>query len=224
MAKDFTHPKVVEGYDEHIRKLIPGYELIHQNIHAILKTYLTENAHVLVVGCGTGYELKYLSQTFPAWSFTAIDPSETMTVKAKQLLKQQNLDQNIKFIQGDTSVLSSMELKFDAALSILVSHFVPTAAKLKFFSEIAESLKEDAICLSYDLLKIYDQNQLNILRNLALETGLSTQQSQHMIERVEQDFDLVSVEELEKILLDSGFKTTQHFMQVQNYYGWLSRK
>ncbi len=29
MAKDFNHPVVVESYDEHIRKLIPGYELIH---------------------------------------------------------------------------------------------------------------------------------------------------------------------------------------------------
>ncbi|MFI7905129.1 class I SAM-dependent methyltransferase, partial [Acinetobacter baumannii] len=26
MAKDFNSPKVVEGYDVHIRKLIPGYE------------------------------------------------------------------------------------------------------------------------------------------------------------------------------------------------------
>ncbi len=30
MAKDFNSPKVVEGYDVHIRKLIPGYEVIHQ--------------------------------------------------------------------------------------------------------------------------------------------------------------------------------------------------
>ena len=29
MAKDFNSPKVVEGYDAHIRKLIPGYEVIH---------------------------------------------------------------------------------------------------------------------------------------------------------------------------------------------------
>ena len=36
MAKDFNSPQVVEGYDEHIRKLIPGYELTHQQVDAIL--------------------------------------------------------------------------------------------------------------------------------------------------------------------------------------------
>ncbi len=35
MAKDFNSPKVVEGYDVHIRKLIPGYEVIHQQVDAI---------------------------------------------------------------------------------------------------------------------------------------------------------------------------------------------
>ncbi len=28
MAKDFQSQTVVDGYDEHIRKLIPGYELV----------------------------------------------------------------------------------------------------------------------------------------------------------------------------------------------------
>ncbi len=56
MAKDFQSQTVVDGYDQHIRKLIPGYELVHLQIQAILKTHLPEHAHVLIVGCGTGYE------------------------------------------------------------------------------------------------------------------------------------------------------------------------
>ena len=82
MAKDFNQPFVVDGYDAHIRKLIPGYELVHLQISALLKTYLPEQAHILVVGCGTGYELRYLTQQFPQWQFTAIDPAENMLHKA----------------------------------------------------------------------------------------------------------------------------------------------
>ncbi len=37
MAKDFHSATVVAGYDSHIRKLIPGYELVHQHINAIFK-------------------------------------------------------------------------------------------------------------------------------------------------------------------------------------------
>lgn len=30
MAKDFNHAQVVQDYDVHIRKLISGYEVVHQ--------------------------------------------------------------------------------------------------------------------------------------------------------------------------------------------------
>ena len=82
MAKNFHSELVVANYDEHIRKLIPGYELVHQQIDAILTTHLPEIAHILVVGCGTGYELSYLLQRHPNWIFTAIDPSATMLEQA----------------------------------------------------------------------------------------------------------------------------------------------
>lgn len=54
MAKDFNSPKIVEEYDQHIRKLIPGYEIIHQQVDAILQSVLQPIAHILIVGCGTG--------------------------------------------------------------------------------------------------------------------------------------------------------------------------
>ena len=85
MAKDFQSQTVVDGYDQHIRKLIPGYELVHLQIQAILKTHLPKHAHVLIVGCGTGYELSYLLAQHPTWSFTAVDPSLTMIEKAQQI-------------------------------------------------------------------------------------------------------------------------------------------
>ena len=50
MAKDFNSQHVVDGYDLHIRKLIPGYEVVHQQIQALLKTHVNEKAHVLIVG------------------------------------------------------------------------------------------------------------------------------------------------------------------------------
>ena len=84
MAKDFHSAIVVAGYDSHIRKLIPGYELVHQHINAILSSHLPETARILIVGCGTGYELQYLLQQHPQWQFTAIDPSLNMLQQAEK--------------------------------------------------------------------------------------------------------------------------------------------
>ncbi|HBO70864.1 MAG TPA: class I SAM-dependent methyltransferase, partial [Acinetobacter sp.] len=58
MTKDFNSSKVVDEYDQHIRKLIPGYEMLHQQVDAILQSALPPKAHILIVGCGTGYELE----------------------------------------------------------------------------------------------------------------------------------------------------------------------
>jgi tRNA (cmo5U34)-methyltransferase len=123
MAKDFSSQQVVEGYDQHIRKLIPGYEVVHQQIQALLKTYLPESAHILVVGCGTGYELGYLLQTFPNWHFTATDLSAAMLDKARTSLQDLNVDHRVDFHLGDVHELENI-VSFDAALSILVTHFV----------------------------------------------------------------------------------------------------
>ena len=56
MAKDFNHPKVVEKYDEHIRCLIPGYELVHLQIQSILKVKLSPHAKILIAQDLSNYD------------------------------------------------------------------------------------------------------------------------------------------------------------------------
>jgi tRNA (cmo5U34)-methyltransferase len=152
MAKNFHSELVVANYDEHIRKLIPGYELVHQQIDAILTTHLPEIAHILVVGCGTGYELSYLLQRHPNWTFTAIDPSATMLEQAQKNIGLDLGSQRIRFIQTDTQSLNQ-DNQFDAALAILVAHFIPSENKTEFFQDISDSLKTDGILLTYDLMQ-----------------------------------------------------------------------
>lgn len=224
MAKDFNHPKVVESYDEHIRKLIPGYELIHLQVNALLKTYAPEHAHVLVVGCGTGHELGYLAAQFPHWTFTAIDPAPNMLEQAKALLAAEHLDKNITFIQTDTSGLKDLKQNFDVALSILVSHFIPETDKTAYFQEIYQALKENGLCLSYDLTQISDQQQLKSLQHLAELTGLTEKQSQAMVERLHDDFFLISNNTMHQLFKNVGFSSVENFAQVLNYFGTFAVK
>ena len=224
MAKDFNNPVVVEGYDAHIRKLIPGYELIHLQVHAVLKSYVSTQAKILVVGCGTGYELQYLAEQFPHWSFTAIDPAANMIDKAKQHIADLGLCSRIQFVQGDTSVLKQVDENFDVALAILVSHFVPVDAKAQFLKDIANHLSSTGLCLSYELMEISNTKQLQALKNLSLATGLTEKQAQLMTDRIEQDFALISVDEMSALYLQAGFKRVENFAQVLNYHGFIAFK
>lgn len=224
MAKDFNNQQVVEGYDQHIRKLIPGYELIHLQVHAILATYLSPQAEILVVGCGTGYELQYLAERFPQWHFTAIDPAINMLEKAQQHIQQLGLDKNITFIHGDTSVLHKLDQKFDAALAILVSHFVAHPHKANFFQEIAQSLTTNGLCISYDLMQFEHAKQAQVLKQMVQLTGLAEAQANAMLARLENDFFLMDLIAFKQLLLQVGFKQVESFSQVLSYAGLIAFK
>ncbi|MNU49777.1 tRNA (cmo5U34)-methyltransferase [compost metagenome] len=223
MAKDFNSPKVVDGYDEHIRKLIPGYEVIHQQVDAILQSVLKPNSHILIVGCGTGYELEYLLKRHPNWKFTAVDPSLTMLQKAQEQVELLEKSSQVTFVHGETSALP-LENCFDAALSILVAHFIADDIKPAFFKDIYNRLKENAVLLTYDLMTCINPQQLQALRYLCLAQGLTEEQCQKMLERMAQDFFSLTTEGYIKLLQKSGFESVQSYAQVLTYQGFIAKK
>ncbi|WP_336009969.1 class I SAM-dependent methyltransferase [Acinetobacter calcoaceticus] len=223
MAKDFNSPKVVDGYDEHIRKLIPGYEVIHQQVDAILQSVLKPNSHILIVGCGTGYELEYLLKRHPNWKFTAVDPSLTMLQKAQEQVELLDKSSQVTFIHGETSALP-LENCFDAALSILVAHFIADDIKPAFFKDIYDRLKENAVLLTYDLMTCINPQQLQALRYLCLAQGLTEEQCQKMLERMAQDFFSLTIEGYIKLLQKTGFESVQSYAQVLTYQGFIAKK
>lgn len=223
MAKDFNSPKVVEGYDVHIRKLIPGYEVIHLQVDAILQSVLKPNAHILIVGCGTGYELEYLLKRHPNWEFTAVDPSLTMLQKAQEQVELLDKSSQVTFIHGDTSALP-MEACFDAVLSILVAHFVADDIKPAFFKDIYDRLTEKAVLLTYDLMTCIDPIQLQALPYLCLDQGLTEEQCQKMLERMARDFFSLTTEGYIKLLEKTGFESIQPYTQILTYQGFIAKK
>lgn len=224
MAKDFNHPKVVEHYDHHIRQLIPGYELVHLQLQAILKTRLQDNAKILIVGCGTGYELSYLLEQFPKASFVAIDPSLEMLEKAKKNIHNQTQLERIEFLHVDTSGLTSFQSYFDVALSILVAHFVPSEEKQTFINDIAQSLQNCGICIHFDLMRMSDEVEKLELKYLTESLGLAEAQSTAMLARMQDDFYLISPSELEALYRNAGFDKSKIFTQILNFYGFIATK
>ncbi|MDX8252588.1 class I SAM-dependent methyltransferase [Acinetobacter pittii] len=223
MAKDFNSLKVVEGYDQHIRKLIPGYEVIHLQVDAILQSMLPPNAHILIVGCGTGYELEYLLKRHPNWKFTAVDPSLTMLQKAQKQVELLGKSSQVTFVHGETSALP-LENCFDAALSILVAHFIEDEIKPVFFKDIYDRLKEKAVLLTYDLMTCVNPQQLQALRYLCLAQGLTEEQCQKMLERMDQDFFSLTTEGYIKLLEKAGFERVQSYTQILTYQGFIAKK
>lgn len=225
MAKDFVNPQVVESYDDHIRKLIPGYELVHQQVNAMLEGYLEDkmHPHLLVVGCGTGHELRALLEKHPCWRFTAIDPSATMLEKAKAAIAHLPAQKNVRFLQGDTSVLHD-GMQFDAAVAILVAHFVPYSEKASFFQHIYTTLKHKGLLLTFDLTASTDKAQLRALQLLCQQQGLTEVQVCKMLERLKDDFSLLDPSQSIELLSQTGFVTVERYTQLLSYQGFIALK
>ncbi|UUS56445.1 MULTISPECIES: class I SAM-dependent methyltransferase [unclassified Acinetobacter] len=223
MAKDFNSPQVVESYDAHIRKLIPGYELVHQQIQAVLNCYVAEDAHVLIIGCGTGYELGYLMALNPTWSFTVTELSENMLNQTRQSVEAAGQLHRVKFVLGSHTTFEQASC-FDAALSILVTHFIALSEKNEFLTKAFELLKPQGIFLSFDLMQTHSNFEQRVLPEFCQMQGLSAAQATKMMQRLEDDFELISQQYYQSLLREIGFDQIHCFSQIFSYAAYCAFK
>ncbi len=131
--------------------------------------------------------------------------------------------QRVQLIQSTIQDLNQPDT-FDAALAILVAHFIPNSEKNGFFQAIYQCLKTNGLALTYDLMQPEDQQDIKTMQKMAQQTGLSVTQSTKMIERLEQDFYLLSAHNFKALLTKVGFKQCKIYCQIMDYHGFLLRK
>ena len=86
-------------FDEKRAKMAPINNIIHFLTEMILKE-LPDESHILCVGVGTGAELFYLSEAFPRWRFTAVEPAKPMFEIFRQRAEDYGLASRCIFHQG----------------------------------------------------------------------------------------------------------------------------
>jgi tRNA (cmo5U34)-methyltransferase len=105
-----------------------------------------------------------------------------------------------------------------------VAHFIPLESKQNFFKDIFTQLKPNGMLLTYDLMKETETHEIFVLKQLCENNGLTTLQSEKMVERLQQDFFLVSPRMGQQLLSNVGFKKVKTYSQILNYYGFCAVK
>jgi len=216
------------NYDRKIRLLAPGYETLHRMLNQLLSSLLPKKAHILVVGAGTGMDIVTCGTANPQWEFMAVEPSSEMFDLCRNNIASVGLDERVHFHCGYASELTGAA-RFDAAISIFVSHFIQQESdKLKFFSDIAARLRDGAYFVAADLHGDKNSDEFNLLlsgwRKFYASQNFGEQAVETAFSYIRQDISFIPESRLIRLLKESGFTEVYAFFRAFLFGGWICRK
>ncbi|HVK93778.1 MAG TPA: class I SAM-dependent methyltransferase [Noviherbaspirillum sp.] len=217
----FFNQHQASSYDERWINLAPLKEALHLCLKALFSE-LPADSRVLCVGAGTGAELISLAQAYPEWNFTVVEPSLDMMNICRQRAESHGIAPRCSFHQGYVNTLPGTDL-FNAATSILVSHFiVDTQERMAFFSEIAKRLRPGGYLINADLASDMSSPEYKSLIDawivLHQYAGITLN-----VDYLGRDVALLPTKDIQSILVSSGLSNPVLFYQNLLIHAWYSR-
>ncbi len=223
---DFFPPEASKTYDEKNKNLAPIAENMHFLIRLILKD-LPPRARILCVGVGTGAEILSLSGEYPGWSFVGVDPSAAMLEVGRERLEKAGIANRCEYIHGYVHDLPAGE-NFDAALSILVGHFVKREERLSFYRNMQERLKPGGYLvnteISFDLNAPEYPPMLENWTRVQELMGASPESLKALPAALRDKLSVLPPSEVEGLIHAAGIILPVRFFQALMIAGWYGRK
>ena len=146
-------PSRQADFDALARQQIPGYSSLARLSVSLLAGYPSlqpSGSKVLVVGCGTGAELREAQGLRPDWALTGVDPAASLLDEARRRLG--TAAQQVRWVDSRVEDLPG-EASYGAAIAVLVLQELPDdGAKLRFLSALARLLQPGAPLVLVDVL------------------------------------------------------------------------
>lgn len=213
-------------YDERNRKIAPVIDNMHFLIRLILKN-MPVHARVLCVGVGTGADILSLSDSFAGWTFVGVDPSVGMLDVCRERLGSAGVLNRCELIHGYVHDVPAGE-NFDAALSILVAHFVKREDRLKYYQAMCDRLCPGGILInteiSFDLNSQEFPLMLKCWEAIQSIMGAAPESLANISVQLREMLSVISPVETERLLNRSGIGLPVRFYQAFMINGWYGMK
>ncbi|WP_162673576.1 class I SAM-dependent methyltransferase [Gemmata massiliana] len=219
--------KHASEYDKRFAKLAAMRDALHLLTGAVFADLPTE-ARILCVGAGTGSELIYLAQKFPQWRFTAVEPSVPMLDVCRRRTEECGVASRCVFHEGYVDSLPPSE-PFDAATSLLVSHFIlDLDVRAQFFRSIAERLRPGGYLVSADLASdpasATYQSLLEVWLRLMRETDATPEKLEALRTAYARDVAFLPLDRVRAIIASGGFAEPVQFLQTGLIHAWYAKR
>ena len=214
-----------KSYDARIRRIIPGYSVLQELIAPVLTARIGRGeASILLSGVGTGAELSELAFQSTHWCFTAVDPSPDMLAIAGRRAEMLGCIEQVDF-RVSTLAGYHAHRPHDAALSVLVAHFLPDdGEKLQYFRDLADRVKPGAPLILADLAAVYETDPRPALSRWMESVSPDPSMATRVVERMARDFHPVGEARLAELLDEAGFSAPVRFFQALDIAAYVTGK
>lgn len=186
-----------EGYEEHMMNNVEGSGEYYAETAKIIPE--DKELSILDLGCGTGLEIDEILKRNPDVHITAIDMAEDMVNKIKE--KHADKMEQINIIIDNYLEYRFDKDKFDVVVSVESLHHFSHEEKIKLYTKIFNSLKENGIFIDTDYVapdQEFEDYHYKENEKIRLESGING--------RLYHYDTPCTVENEKKFLMISGFK------------------
>lgn len=226
LAPDFFTQELAERYDERNSKLSSISKNLIFLTHLVLER-LPAQAKILSVGAGTGNEILSLAEVQPQWTFVAVEPSLSMLNVCRRRLQEAGVLARCELVHGFAEDLPAQS-EFDAALALLVGHFVKKEDRLGFYASMSDRLRPGGFLvnaeLSYDLESAEFPPMLKNWESIQRLMGATPESLAGLPKQLKNVLTVLPPTQVEKLIRESGIPLATRFFQSFMISAWFGEK
>lgn len=220
-----TIPFCAMDYEVQIRKTLPFYEEMYQQIISIVKSLNKTSIHWLDIGCGTGKMARTALECLEdrIQKMLLVDTDNDMLKQAKEFCQ----DERVGFLQSDVRELSCQS-EYDVVTSVQVFHYLKGQERVRALRRCYDSLKQGGVYLTFDNFAPDTEEgkvlSLDRWKRFQMENGKSEEEATAHMERYDKAYFPITIQEQMQLLKNCGFRMVELFWVSYMQAGILAKK
>lgn len=213
---------IADEYENKIRKVIPYYDEIPNQIFSVIEAYFGEKEiSLLDTGCGSGIFAEKAAEKLSVSKMVLCDPSENMLNAAKQKLNGKKCE-----FRCIGSEQLDYEEEFDVITAIQCHHYFSLEEREKAVKNCFRALKQGGMFIYFENTASFTETGKNItlkrVEKFGLNSGRIEKEVTHHTSRYNSEYYPVTAEQHLELLRKTGFSTVEMlwYSYLQSgYYG-----